>query len=556
MIRTLIVTLALASSTAHAQPEADLLQDSLNRWALRSRDDLAIAGGPPPTRTVFAAVDLDFYQARAEYGVIVSEASHRRRPGRVEVVVGDDTLDSSRFQHADASLRVIARPSLVIEDVPLALERDLWLTADHVYKAAVVQHQVKQAALAALGGEPPPPDWSPAPQLRAVDDTPVPEVDDDALRTIALAASARFRDHPRLRTGRVEVHAWSGAYHLATSEGAELVQPEGFAVVFAQANMLRPDGVRVSDQRQWVADTVADLPTVATITAEIDALAASLEARADARVVDYYEGPVVFEGRAAAELLRYLLPPELAGTPPEPSANQTYQQLIRSGPRLGRRLLPQGWSVVDDPTRDTPGLAGGYAHDREGVPSEQVELVRDGYVRDLLMSRIPRHDLQRSNGHARGGVQGQWAARLFVWEVTPPRNIGDRAFNRQVARAWKGSGQDRMLVVRGLGLGRPGTLPRPTDAVWRYTDGHEEPVVSLQFQRVDRRVLRDIQSAGGGTQRHAYLAPWTLRSHCDGDSGLPTVLDAPRRLLVAELEAVFPGADERPHAYRMPGLDD
>jgi hypothetical protein len=101
----------------------------------------------------------------------------------------------------------------------------------------------------------------------------------------------------------------------------------------------------------------------------------------------------VFEDQAAAELFRYLASKELCGTPPEPSAQQGYRQLIRGGPRLGRRLLPAGWSIVDDPTRPLPGLPGGFDHDREGVPAERVELVSDGYVRDLVMSRVPRHDL-------------------------------------------------------------------------------------------------------------------------------------------------------------------
>jgi hypothetical protein len=168
------------------------------------------------------------------------------------------------------------------------------------------------------------------------------------------------------------------------------------------------------------------------------------------------------------------------------------------------------------------------------------------------MSRVPRHDLERSNGHARGSVQGAWEARLSQWEVSPDRNLSDRAFERQVARTMKRAGLDRILVVRSLGLGRIGDLPRPSDAVWRYADGREEPVLSLQFQSVDRRALRDILAAGGGQQQHAYLAAWTLRGHADGDSGLPTVITAPERVLVGELEAVFPGPDEKPHAYSMP----
>ncbi len=556
MIRALLLWAWLASPARAEEPSTEpLLLDRLGHWSERAVRDLALSAGPAPSRALMAAVDLEFYQARAELGALVGEASHRNRQGRVEVVVGDDGLDSARFQLSDPSLRVVGRPSFVVDDVPLALDRDLWLTADHAYKSAVVQHQVKQAALAALGGDPPPPDWSPAPPVRAVDPSELPALDPERLRRITVEGSARFREVPSLRTGRVEVHAWRGHYHLATSEGTRLVQPEGWVAIFAQANLLRPDGVRITDQRQWLVHTMDDLPSEGSIFDEIEAMAASLEARASAGIVHDYEGPVVFEGRAAAELFRYLAPQELCGTPPYPNAHQSYRQLIQGGPRLGRRLLPECWSVVDDPTDEISALPGGYAHDREGVPAERVELVRDGYVRDLLMSRVPRHDLARSNGHARGAVQGAWEARLSQWEVHPDRNLGDRAFERQVTRTIKRAGLERILVVRSLGLGRIGDLPRPSEAVWRYADGREEPVLSLQFQSVDRRALRDILAAGGGQQRYAYLAAWTLNGHADGDSGLPTVITAPRRVLVGELEAVFPGPDEKPHAYSMPGLE-
>ncbi len=556
MIRPLLLgllTSALLCPSARADeaPES-LLLDRLADWSSRTRDELLLPGGSAPYRTLMAAADLEIYQARAELGAMVAENAQRRRPGRVEVVVGDPLLDSSRFQLAEAGLHVVSRPSFVVEDVPTAIDRDLWLTADHAYKSALVQHQVKQAALAALGGEPPPPDWSEAPPVTSLDSSTLPPLDHELMRGIALEGSARFRGVPGLRMGRVEVHGWTGHYLLATSEGTRLMQPEGWVVVYAQANLLRSDGVRLTDQRQWLVSTVGDLPPKDEILAEIDAMASSLAARAQAPLVDDYEGPVIFEGRAAAELFRYLAPQELCGTPPEPSAYQSYRQLVRSGPRLGRRLLPAGWSIVDDPGRSLPGLPGGFSYDREGVAAQRVELVHDGYVRDLVMSRVPRHDLSTSNGHARGAVQGSWEARLSQWEVQPDRNLGVRAFERRVSRAMKAANTDRILVVRGLGLGRLGDLPRPTDAVWRFADGHEEPVASLQFQRVDRRALRDILAAGGGQQHQAYLAPWTTRSHTDGDSGLPTVITAPGAVLVGELEAVFPGPDEKPHAYPMP----
>ncbi len=549
-------TTAFASEGDPAEAESDVLLDTLAEWAQRSFSEVSLEEGPAPGRTVFSTLDHEFYEATAVFGALVSEKGHRSRPTLVEVVVGDNSLNSSRFKKHDWPSSMSRRPVLAVDDVPLSLARDLWFSADRSYKDAVAQWRVKVAALATLGGEPPPPDWSPAPPVMAVDLSPVEPVDRDTLRNYALEASERLREVEGLRTGEVRVRTVSGRYYLATSEGTRLVQPESYAVLYAWAALLRDDGVRIFDYCQRVARTVADLPPAAEFSDEVEAMGRSVAARAGAEVVDYYEGPVVFEGTAAADFFRYLVPKEVCGTPPVPEGGKTYKQITRGGPRLGRRLLPEGWTVVDDPSREIEGLAGAYVYDREGVRGEAVTLVEDGYVRGLLMTRIPRANLQRSNGHARGSIRRGWTARPSVWEVTPERNLRSKSFDRKVARTAKESGVDRILVVRGLERGSAGKLPRPTDAVWLDTDGNEEPALSLSFQKVDRRTLRDIIATGGGQQIRPYLDSWTLNRRAGGDSGLPAAIIAPARLLVGEMEVVFPGPDEKPHAYSLPLLTE
>jgi hypothetical protein len=121
-----------------------------------------------------------------------------------------------------------------------------------------------------------------------------------------------------------------------------------------------------------------------------------------------------------------------------------------------------------------------------------------------------------------------------------------------VKRAQERGRQDRLLVIRRLRSDRIGRIPPPSLAVWRYPDGREEPVELLEFQNVDRRTLRNIAAAGGGEFVLPYLAPWEPEEYPSGERGLPTVLEAPARLLVEDLELVFPGSSEQPHTYPAP----
>jgi hypothetical protein len=296
---------------------------------------------------------------------------------------------------------------------------------------------------------------------------------------------------------------------------------------------------------------VGDLPPGPAIVDQARELGRLVLERASAEPLEFYEGPVVFEDRAAADFFRYLVPPEISGTPPRPAADQVYRQQTRHGPRLGRRLLPDGWSVVDDPTEAPQGTAGGYVYDREGVSGRRVELVHDGYVRDLLMSRVPRLEIGRSNGHARGSIGGEWVSRPAVWRVAPPRELSKGAFDAAVEQARENAALPSILVVRRLERGRDGRLPAPSWAVLRHADGREEPVASLEFQNVDRRTLRDVVAAAG-EQVLNYLAPWEPEGHPGRDRGLATVLTAPRRILVEGMELVFPGPTEVPRLLPAP----
>ena len=552
MIAPLLAALLLASAPAQAE---DVLLDTMATWAERAVTDLRLGESAAPHRASIAALDYDTFEARAEFGAIVMEGGGRSRPAKVEVVIGDDTLDSARFKAGGRGQKVTPwrRMNLVVEDVRLALERDLWMSTDASYKTALQLFEGKRTAMLAQGGEPPPADWSPAPAVRSIDRSPRPEIDRDLLRSLAQNASAKLLDLPGLEVGEVRVRAIQAHYLLATSEGTLLAQPEGHVIVHARAAARLPDGLEIEDELQWIARTAGDLPDAALILADVERLGRAVLGRRDAAVVDYYEGPVIFEGEAAAAFFRYLLPPQLRGTPPPKQADRTWKQQRRSGPQLGRKLLPDGWSVVDDPTSARQGEATGYVYDREGVQGRRVDLVADGYVRDLLMTRVPRDSVKTSTGHARGLVQSDWYARMTTWSVQPPRNLSDPRFEREVKRAWGAGGQDKILVVRRLARGSEGSLPMPTEASWRFADGHEEPALALQFQQSDRRTLRDIAAVGGGRVRWSYVAGWNPGDEGGRERGAPCLVETPARLLVQNVEAVFPGPQKKPHSYRAPG---
>lgn len=444
--------------------------------------------------------------------------------------------------------------SLVVEDRGENVPRDYWLIGDHSYKAALQRYAFKVAARATAVGEEPPEDLVSAEPVVHIQRRVAEAIPRELLDEIAVSTSASLRGMGLL-SGSVKARTIRGNEYLVRSDGTKVVQPYGYTVIWATATAVREDGLRIGGHRQWLVRNERDLPSIAEMSAEVKAMGKSLLARIRAPAMPYYEGPVLFEGRAASQLFVQLVPPSLLGTPPIPEPGRSYQQQTRRGPRLNRQILPSGWHIFDDPTSVHETLPGGYQYDQEGVKGQRVDLVSDGRVVDFVMSRVPRAELVGSNGHARGGVGGHRHGRLTNWTVKAERNLGARAFVRAVTRAQRAAGADRILVIRELSRTKQGTLPAPTDAVWRYADGREEPVLLMEFLSVDRRTLRDIAAAGGGSQTVGYLGSVSPGSRSGSTSGMPMIVTSPRQVLVEHLELAYPGASQKPFAIPPPPLD-
>jgi predicted Zn-dependent protease len=546
-----------AGSTPKASvPGGDVLMAVMEAEATRALTELRPEGAPPPARVVIRARDHETYVVRADMGTLSSESGRRSRPTDVEVVIGDDRLNSSRFEpEAGIPLQSsIQHPRLVIDDVPAALARDLWISTDAGYKIALQRFLLKSAAFRQSDLDDLVPDWTPAPVVVHVDDAPLRSPDRDRLKALALEASARLRSVRGLRTGRVVVGADYGREYLVSTEGHRVVQSDSVVAVYAFADAVNDAGLRLFDRLLWVVATEEDLPSAEEIGDAVEALGRSVMNRMRGGALAFYEGPVLFEGEAASDLFRYLIPPEVRGTPPAPESSGSYERNIKGYARLGRRLLPRGWTVDDDPTSVPKGLPGGYRYDREGVAARKIRLVDDGYVRNLVMTRVPRAEVLGSSGHARGLIHRSLSARLANWTVTPARTKPARAIRRQAEILARRARLDRVLVVRRLEQGRDGALPRPTDAVWRFGDGTEVPVSMMEFSGVDRRTLRDIVAVGGPVLTRSYLAPPGPYDRAGTVSGLPTVIHSPSVVLIEEMELVFPGGGQDPPTIPPPEL--
>jgi TldD protein len=547
-----------------------IVQDSPIRVALmaeleRNKTGLSLPGAPPLYHLRYLFMDLRDVSATASHGEIVDMDDQPLGVLGVDVRVGSAAFDNTGFGGWETGFQ---QTSLPVHLTPRTLQQAAWRATDWAYKEAVEQYARKKATF-----QPPadyPGDFEVLPPTVARSDYAAAD-SLDAVMDLARRVSASMPTHPVPKRSAVLVAHEAGGFWVADTDGDDVSQPMSETVVRAVAHFQAPDGLLLTDHRTWMVRRLADLPAVSAMAEEARAMTAALVGvAAAAPLQEEYVGPVLFEGEATLDLFRVLLASQLEGTPPPvpfesqfgPLGNTFAPPGSPGDVRIGRRVLPLGWAVVDDPRRDMQNPAS-FAYDLEGTPARAVSLVTDGIVRTLLMSRTPRKGVEGTNGHARGAPGARAAGRVAMMEVTPEHRTSRHHLQRAAVKLAASYGRDWVMVVRrfqddairaldedarrSLFRGEETSglrLPEPLYLSRLYADGHEVPVRGAAFSGVNRFVLRDIVAAGQQVAVN-YLAPFHP-GEFEGNplSGLSTWLSAPE-VLVGEMELLPTPSDPR-----------
>jgi hypothetical protein len=233
------------------------------------------------------------------------------------------------------------------------------------------------------------------------------------------------------------------------------------------------------------ARSMEALPKESELASRIRKLADILTRDRQAPVVDRYNGPVLFEGAAGAEVLSQAFIPKLLAMRTPASDNpqmEAYagQNVSKLQDRIGSRVLPRFMTVVDDPTQTsyqgTP-LVGGHAVDDEGVRAHATTLIDGGYLKTLLNSRDPVSGIPQSTGSFR-----TFGAQPSNVMVTATEGMSDDELKNMLLTMMKQRNKEFGVIVRGVGR----------EIYKVYPDGREELMRVGQFDGLDDAPFKDL----------------------------------------------------------------
>ncbi len=538
-MRFAAVIALLAAGCAFAQND-DFILKAMKDEMQRSKA-LRLPGLAAPYFVEYTVEDDDILVVTATLGAFETLQHSPLRIQHVKVRVGDFNFDNTNYASPDSFRGArYDTEQLPLETNYLGLRHILWLATDREFKAAEETLARKKSALKNINLPDALPDFSEAETARALLPAPRLKVDEAAWKKRTVDLSAIFAKYPDIQNSNVEFQSVQSANYLVNSEGTEIREPDNIAYFRIRAEAQAPDGYPVRDTEVVKASDVNGLPSDGEQRSAVTQVAETVTALAHAPQGYAYDGPVLFEGRASAQLFGQLLGDnlKLLRKPVAEPGRQLQFLPSELETRVGARILPDWMDIVDDPSQTEFGgqkLLGHYQYDLEGVAAKPVTLVEHGVLKDFLRTRTPAlKGFESSNGHARlPGPHGADAPGIGNLFVRASQTVSSADLKKKLIDLCKQRNKPYAILIRKLdwpssasfeelrremsgmsmsgGGGRPVSMPILVYRV--YPDGKEELVRGVRFRGLSTRSFRDILAASDQPYVYNYLdstAPFAL----------------------------------------------
>ena len=511
----------------------DVLLSTMQRELRRAQAKLGQLD-PAPYFASYSVYDQQGTVMVGGLGSLLNFTQFHRRTGEVTMRVGSVALDNTHQENRNSGINSGLVP---LEDDADAVARVLWqLTYEEYRRAAQSYLNVKTAAAVRTQEEDTSPDFAPAkPEVHLDYAMPVFHLDRKDWEDRVRRYSSNFRQYPEIYSSAVMVIGEQTQMRFVSTDGTQLATPGTIIRMMIEAETRADDGMELLRVETFQATTPDGLPGEAEVEAKIAKMASDLKALRAAPTAEPFDGPALLSGRAAAVFFHEVLGHRLEGH--RQRGDQEGQTFTK---KINQQVLPPFLSVIDDPTqRSLNGmeLGGWYPYDDEGVPAQRVEVIKDGILRNFLMSRMPVKGFSQSNGHGRAQPGLMATGRQGNLIVTSSHTAKDSEMRQKLIDEIKKQGKPYGLYFEDIEGGFTLTtrsLPQSFQIlpvlVWKvYPDGRPDELVrGVDIVGTPLAALNRIEITGEKTE--------VFNGICGAESGSVPVSAAAPAMLFSEME--------------------
>lgn len=554
MKTTMRILVLLALSVVPALSADDVVMKAMHDELDRSMQQLHMPDVDKPYFIAYRVNETENVVVGATLGDLTASDQERSRALNIELRVGDYSLDNTNFVSKKGRFSRFFSGSrqLPLDNDYDQIRRAIWLATDAEYKRSAEELSNKRSIFSNRKGGSDLPDFTKFEKV-SISSEPAPlKFDVKALEKLVKEVSAEFRGSPELLKSDVRIAARNLYSRYVNSEGSSYTEAEPLATISVSAEAQAADGQPLKEAFD-VMVTTPDGLRKDDIVARTKKLIARIKALRTAPMVERYNGPVLFEGQAGPQAFAQVFAPALVATripaSDDPQFEGGLQQFLSQmgggslADRLGGRVLPDGFDVVDKPHEKTVNqveLVGHSEVDDEAVPTKETVLVDKGILKSLLSTRVPSTEAKATTG-SRHGIGAAPTNLFLISQKTQP----EEDLRKQMMAIVKQRGLEYGIIVRDLGgmglswVGRMGAMAGQianlnageVEAYKVYPDGKEELVRGVEFAPFLPNNFREILAAGD--KPTVYTGPFVPMTGAVlmGIGGIPAPNGDPFRLV-------------------------
>lgn len=383
-----------------------------------------------PVYYISIRVDEDeSHTVASNYGATSENDYRKNRQMAISMRVGNRNFDN---MHYSGNMRNITRVGLPDNDVEEEIKLSLWRALQQAYsetKDELESNVTEQTTRPEE--EDKSPDFS-VEKASQYYEKPMKfsdlGFDENQMLQRNNALSKILGDNRNILVNYVNTSASLTRQYFIDTDGASIVQNDPQIRIYVGGIVMAEDGMILQDNQTYFGRKVSDLPSYEAITADVTKLSENLSALKASPKIDSYTGPVLLSGEVSGVFFHEFFGHRIEGARMKSGFDaQTLKK------KIGETVLPERLSVTFDPTVDkyrNTILSGDYKFDDEGIRGQKVEVIKDGVLKNFLMSRIPIEGFPVSNGHGRGNLGVGTEARQSNMIIESSNPISTEELNK------------------------------------------------------------------------------------------------------------------------------
>ena len=578
---------SLFSKTTQSSEIMRAMRDEITR----SMNELKIEGLERPYFIEYLLKITSDYSINSKLGTIVYSNTEGKQVASLTTIVkvGSYKFDNSGFDNIaftfygsttdDDNENYINRRIPADIDYNM-LRRELWLATDASYKNAAEGLTKKKVVIEGKIIRDTTWDFSMVKPLQAVDTSKIEEFNDEKYTNLLIELSNIFSSHSEILNSQVDVNYTPETIYYVNSEGTEYIKNTSFFALNIGGYSQREDGMPIADAYSVVCNKPSELPDKDSLIKVTNKIISNIKSSIKASVLeDSYSGPVLFLGSASCELLSKYFANNLMVQPKNilPTGWSTVAKKNGAAfqSKIGGRVLPTFMTVEDKPLLKrykNINLLGYYTIDDDGVSAQDVTLVKDGYLKTLLSTRVPIKRVNESNGHKRNNTS---IYSNLIINVNKKQQLSDGELKKYMLKLCKDRDLPYGIVVKSVinskllsSLIRPisnyyiddislyGSGKLVSSEIYKiFPDGREEIVVGGEISGISVSTFKDIIKTGNNLYVYNFSAYKESTDIFMGNISVPATIIAPS-LLIEECEVQVSESDyNKTHILKSPLLD-